>query len=296
MAARVAAICPCSDLRTAIAIETAGSCTSGRFQGNDFAKVLTARLVAERRPCVHQPPALDRTGRRADRPPRPCRSIGAPAPSRDFARKSVRSAAQSRKVERKPCGPHRPSIRRNTALRAISRQRLTTGAEKHDVQHLRIVGNAARSSMACGDRARDVRGLPSCARRDGPKPRPGRSRPRVAPRTSPDRAAVRMANSSARAPIPVTSSHRRHECRDSIRRTAAWCSTFATLDGFGRSFEVAAPARRVLALAVAAHVAQSRTASMRPRTRVAVSVSSSRSAQALQHLRHADVAHEQCPS
>ncbi len=95
----------------------------------------------------------------------------------------------------------------------------------------------------------------------------------TAPRTSPLRAAISVRNSRARAAIPSRSRSAANQRATSSRERAGWLSAFASLPGLGSTasrlpFHLAglSPAR------CPATVAQESTASIRPRTREAVSV------------------------
>jgi len=95
----------------------------------------------------------------------------------------------------------------------------------------------------------------------------------VAPRTSPDRAAVRMANSSALAPLPGIPLSDTMNAPIWAYGRAAWCSTLAVLFGADSSTSRCPFHRAGLGpVRYSWTVAQSRILSMRPRTLVAVSV------------------------
>ncbi len=99
-----------------------------------------------------------------------------------------------------------------------------------------------------------------------------------APRTSCERVAVRAANSSARAPNPSRVCKAANQRGGSSRVRAGWLLSSATLDGGGRSsFRLPAQRAGLSPVRCPATVAQLRTASMRPRNRLAVSVRSAQS-------------------
>ena len=116
------------------------------------------------------------------------------------------------KVERKPCAVRSPRpIRRSS----ISNTMLDIGSARRGPGNTGAAGSGLPSRISANGRtvraprarhrtaARDARGPPSCARPARSKPSASRSiSPHRAPNTSPVRAAVRIANSSARAAMP----------------------------------------------------------------------------------------------
>ncbi len=97
--------------------------------------------------------------------------------------------------------------------------------------------------------------------------------PHVAPRISPERAAVRIPNIRARAPIPPTSERRAMNSAISSIGRARWCLTRDTFPGSASSLSRCPFHRAGFGQDRSSRVAaQSRTASNRPRTRLAVSV------------------------
>ena len=162
--------------------------------------------------------AASGTDRRADRRPPPCRRSCAPAPSRPpRSGKPVRSAAQSRNVDRKPCTVRSPRPMRRSSIRNAmllsGRPALPPGNTKSlgaNRRHGLEDRHAPDRTAGPGARARL-----SCARPGTVQSRSARSiSSQRAPMTSPVRAAVRIANSSARAAMPSCCAQLGHECRD----------------------------------------------------------------------------------
>ncbi len=97
--------------------------------------------------------------------------------------------------------------------------------------------------------------------------------PHVAPRTSPERAAVSVKNSRARAAIPSRWDRSRHQRDTSTKARAGWLPPRAILAGLGSASERLPFQRAGLSPVLCpATVAQDRTFSILPRRRDAVSV------------------------
>lgn len=95
----------------------------------------------------------------------------------------------------------------------------------------------------------------------------------VARRTAPDREAVSIANCNAFAAIPSRLERSTHQRETSLSASAGWLSLFATFAGLGRISERLPFHRAGLSPdRCPATVAHERTFSMRPRSRLAVSV------------------------
>ncbi len=171
---------------------------------------------ASRRTPPRRPSACgaSRTDRRAGRPARPRSRRMGQRHLGDFRGKLVRSAAQSRKVDRKPCTVDRraPSgAALSCIVLGVRRPRLPGKDEivGPDLVHLleqRQRGRGQRNAVLPPAFIRSAGIVQTFAARSISS--------QVAPSTSPVLAAVRMANSSARAPMLLSLAQRGHEGAD----------------------------------------------------------------------------------
>lgn len=186
---------------------------------------------------------------------------------------SVRPAAQCLKVDRKPCGTAATPMRRVTAESVTSE----SGPPSAPVKRCELgpPGPSARTrSAACRDRDTRCSRLAFILSAGTVQSERFRSISRqVAPLTSPERAAVRMANSSALAPAPPTFLRAAKNVGISSTDIALWWVTFRTLEGAGNS--LSSRPRHLAGLSplrAPCTMAQSRISSIRLLRREAVSV------------------------
>ena len=173
---------------------------------------------------AHSPSSVpaSRTGRHVDRPP-----------LRRYQWCGALSAAQSRKVERSRAAPLRASCGALLRLGSCPTAR-GRGARENPIIPGESGAGLPSSRTASSDGGTRC-SLPALMRSGGivrAFARPGRFLPMLR-RASPERAAVRIRNSSARAACRRAGEDREQNAPKPSRVTASWCSTFATLPGAG---------------------------------------------------------------